>query len=166
MKIRIFTSGGSIDKHYSTKESGFIVGEPQVGVILREANASIQYEIESLIRKDSLELSNEDRRMIADKVRAAQERHILITHGTDTMIATALTLLDIPGKVIVLTGAIQPAAFKQSDAAFNIGCAIMALQTSPEGVYLAMNGRLFDPRFTSKNLALDRFEEIGKPART
>lgn len=166
MKIRIFTTGGSIDKNYSTRESSFIVGEPQVGVILGEANTSIQYEIESLVRKDSLELGDEDREIIAASVRAAPEKHILITHGTDTMVATALALLDIPEKVIVLTGAMQPAAFKQSDAAFNIGGAVMALQTLPEGVYLVMNGRLFDPRSTHKNLALDRFEETGDPAST
>jgi L-asparaginase len=158
MNIRIFTTGGSIDKSYSTSTSSFVVGEPQVGVILREANVSIQYEIESLVKKDSLELSEEDRRMIAEKVHSASESQILITHGTDTMVATAKALLDIPDKVIILTGAMQPASFKHSDAAFNIGCAMMALQTLPEGVYMVMNGRLFDPRHTRKNLAMDRFE--------
>lgn len=162
MKIKIFTAGGSIDKLYSTSASNFVVGEPQVEVILDEANASIQYEIESLVKKDSLDLREEDRQMIAEKVRSAPESHILITHGTDTMVATARALLDIPGKVIVLTGAMQPAAFKTSDAAFNIGCAVVALQTLPEGVYLVMNGLVFDPRRTRKNLDLDRFEVTGE----
>lgn len=158
LRIKIFTTGGSIDKMYSTQVSDFIVGRPQVEAILQEANTTIAYEIEALVMKDSLELSNDDRQLIANKVRAAPERHILITHGTDTMVATAQLLRDIPGKVIVLTGAMQPAAFKNSDAAFNIGGAVLALQTLPEGVYLVMNGRVFDPLNTRKNVLMDRFE--------
>lgn len=161
MKIKIITTGGSIDKIYSTQVSSFIVGAPQVEKILSESNVTFDYEVESLCRKDSLEMTPEDRRLVVEKARAAAERYILITHGTDTMIATAQALSEISGKVIVLTGAMQPAAFKQSDAGFNIGFAIAALQTLPEGVYLAMNGRIFDPHRTRKNVALDRFEEIG-----
>lgn len=162
MKIKIFTTGGSIDKTYSTQVSDFIVGDPQVDAILRAANASVEYDIETLVMKDSLELSDEDRWLIANKVRAAPERHILITHGTDTMAATAQSLQDIPGKVIVLTGAMQPAEFKHSDAAFNIGGAVLALQTLPEGVYVIMNGRVFDPHRTHKNIQMDRFETSGE----
>ena len=106
-------------------------------------------------------MTDEDRHLVADKVSAAAEGFILITHGTDTMIATAQVLLGIPGKVIVLTGAMQPAAFKQSDAAFNIGFAVAALQALPEGVYLVMNGKIFDPRRSRKNVKLDRFEEMS-----
>jgi len=159
--IKIFTAGGSIDKTYSTRVSDFIVGEPQIEQLLREANTTLEYAIEPLVIKDSLELSDDDRRLIADKVRSAAESHILITHGTDTMLATAQELQDIPGKVIVLTGAMQPAAFKHSDAAFNIGGALLALQTLPEGVYLVMNGRVFDPCRTHKNIQMDRFEASG-----
>lgn len=162
MDFRIFTTGGSIDKIYSTSASDFVVGDPQVEAILHEANTSFTYEVESLSNKDSLELTDEDRQLISSKVRSAAESRILITHGTDTMIATALALLDIPGKVIVLTGAMQPAAFKQSDAAFNVGCALIALQTLPHGVYLVMNGRLFDPRHARKNSNLDRFETTNE----
>jgi len=158
MKIKVFTTGGSIDKIYSTRESNFVVDEPQVAGIFQQANVGFEYEIAPLFRKDSLELSESDRWMITQKVRAAQERYILITHGTDTMIATALELLGIPDKVIVLTGAMQPAAFMHSDAAFNVGSAVVALQTLPEGVYVVMNGKVFDPRFARKNLEMDRFE--------
>jgi L-asparaginase len=158
MKIKVFTTGGSIDKIYSTRESNFVVDEPQVDGIFHQANVVFEYEIEPLFRKDSLELSESDRWVITQKVRAARERYILITHGTDTMIATALELLGIPEKVIVLTGAMQPAAFKYSDAAFNIGSAVIALQTLPEGVYVVMNGKVFDPRYARKNLEMDRFE--------
>jgi L-asparaginase len=159
-KIKIFTTGGSIDKVYSTQSSQFEVGAPQARLILDEANLSLEYTIEALLAKDSLEISDADREMIAGRVRAEACRYILITHGTDTMINTALVLTDIPGKVIVLTGAMQPAAFKRSDAAVNLGFALAALQMLPEGVYIAMNGRVFDPFKVRKNLQLDRFEEI------
>jgi L-asparaginase len=159
-KIKIFTTGGSIDKVYSTQSSQFEVGAPQARLILDEANLSLEYTIEALLAKDSLEISDADREMIAGRVRAEACRYILITHGTDTMIDTALVLTDIPGKVIVLTGAMQPAAFKRSDAAFNLGFALAAVQMLPEGVYIAMNGRVFDPLKARKNLQLDRFEEI------
>lgn len=159
MRIRIFTTGGSIDKIYSTKGSSFVVGEPQSGRILQEANVNLDYEVESLLRKDSLEITDDDRRVIFEKVKSDPHRHIVITHGTDTMILTAKMLCEIPDKVIVLTGAMQPAAFKRTDAAFNVGCAIIAVQTLPAGVYVVMSGRVFDPHKARKNLELDRFEE-------
>lgn len=159
MKIKIFTAGGSIDKYYSTQVSDFIVGNPQVEAILREANTTFDYDIETLVMKDSLELNDDDRQLIATRVRSAVEDHILITHGTDTMLATAQALHGIQGKVIIMTGAMQPAAFKHSDAAFNIGGAVLALQTLPEGVYLVMNGQVFDPLHTRKNVQMDRFED-------
>ena len=160
MQIKIFTTGGSIDKYYSTRESNYVVGDPQVVEILHEAHASIEYSLESLFKKDSLELNENDRLEILQKVRAAAERHILVTHGTDTLITTAKLLRQVTGKVIVLTGAMQPAAFKHSDAAFNVGGALIALQTLPEGVYIIMNGKVFDPADTRKNRDLDRFEAL------
>ena len=147
-----------MDKGYSTQESNFVIGEPVIGEILQEANVTIDFEIESLLKKDSLEMNDQDRHAILVKVSADPHRFIVITHGTDTMIQTAQTLGHIPGKVIVLTGAMQPAAFKKTDAAFNVGAAILAVQTLPEGVYIAMNGRIFDPNDTVKNVELDRFE--------
>ena len=160
-KIKIFTTGGSIDKVYSTQSSQFEVGAPQVRLILEEANLSLEYEIEALLAKDSLEITDADREMIAGRVREEACRYILITHGTDTVINTAVVLTDIPGKVIVLTGAMQPAAFKRSDAAFNLGFALAAVQMLPEGVYIAMNGQVFDPRKARKNVQSDRFEKIA-----
>ncbi len=159
MKVKIFTTGGSIDKGYSTKESDFIIGEPTIEQILIEANVTLDYEIVSLIKKDSLEISDDDRRAIYEMVKTDPNRYIVITHGTDTMIQTAQALSQIPNKVIVLAGAMQPSAFKVSDAAFNVGGAILAVQTLPEGVYIVMNGRIFNPQESIKNLELDRFEE-------
>lgn len=160
MVIQIFTTGGSIDKYYSTQESDFIVGEPAIGNVLDAGNVTIDYHIAPLLHKDSLDITDADRQAIVQAVRDTTHRHIVITHGTDTMVETALTLASIPDKVIVLTGAMQPAAFTQSDAPFNVGCAIMAVQTLPAGVYITMNGRIFDPQTTAKNVAADRFERI------
>ena len=159
VNIKIITTGGSIDKYYSTQTSDFEVGDPQIRAILDQANVAVDYEVESLIKKDSLQLTDRDRVVIHDKVKNDPHHRILITHGTDTMIETGLSLLDIPGKVIVITGAMQPAVFRETDAHFNIGCAFIALQTLSEGVYIVMNGRLFDPFKTRKSVEMDRFEE-------
>jgi L-asparaginase len=163
MHVKIFTTGGSLDKGYSTRESDFLVMAPQIGGILKAAGVTLTYEIEPLLRKDSLEITEEDRDLVAKKVRADPCRHILVTHGTDTMALTGRRLSGIPDKTIVLTGAMQPAAFKESDAAFNVGFALAALQTLPPGVYLAMNGRIFDPQNVRKNLELDLFEAEESP---
>lgn len=161
MTVKIFTTGGSLDKGYSTQDSAFVVQGPQIRAILEEANVTFDYEVESLFQKDSLEISDPDRQRILEKVRADPASHILITHGTDTMAETGRLLSSVRGKTIVLTGAMQPATFKQTDAHFNIGFALAALRTLPEGVYLAMNGALFDPHNVRKNMELDRFEGPG-----
>ena len=160
MKIKIFTVGGSIDKFYSTQKSAFVVGDPQIQNILQEANAVLDVEIEPLFKKDSMDVTENDRLIILEKVKSDPNCHIVITHGTDTMISTARALCSIPDKVIVLTGAMQPAAFKKTDAAFNIGTAIVAVQILPDGVYVVMNGKVFNPNKVAKNLVLNRFEKI------
>ena len=159
MKIKVFTTGGSVDKGYSTRHSDFIVQEPQVGDILEDANVNLEYDIESLVMKDSLELSEGDRELIAARVEDDPCGRILITHGTDTMAETGRRLVSVKGKTIVLTGAIQPASFKRTDAHFNVGFAVAALQILPEGIYLAMNGSIFEPGQVRKNNESDRFEE-------
>jgi L-asparaginase len=110
------------------------------------------------MRKDSLDLTDADRRLIRDTIAAVPHRHFVVTHGTDTMLDTARVLQTLSDKVIVLTGAMQPARFRFTDAVFNIGCALMAVQLLPPGVYVAMNGRIFDPRKTVKNRAQNCFE--------
>jgi len=160
MKIKIYTMGGTIDKTYFDKKSVYQVGEPQIVTILEEMNVTVDYECESLIRKDSLDMTDEDRLLLYDKISTDSCGHIVITHGTDTMIESANMVLTIKDKVIVFTGAIRPADFKSSDAAFNIGSALAAVQILPNGVYIAMNGRIFDPTKVRKNLEFNRFEEI------
>lgn len=160
MKIKIFTVGGTIDKVYFDRESTYEVGEPKIGEILAEAHVNLEYEIASLLHKDSLDMTDEDRRLICDRVASDDHGRIVLTHGTDTMIQTARQLKAIPDKVMVLTGSMEPARFKHSDAAFNIGCAVAAVQILDPGVYIAMNGRIFDPDRIRKNRERNWFEEV------
>lgn len=158
MKVKIFTTGGSLDKGYSTKESAFVVQDPQIETVLRDANVSVEYEIEPLLKKDSLELTDEDRALIVRRVSEETTERVLITHGTDTMALTGQRLGVVKGKTIVLTGSMQPASFKHTDAHFNVGFALAALSILPHGVYLAVNGCIFHPDRVKKNPELDRFE--------
>ncbi len=160
MKVTIFCVGGTIDKIYFDAKSEYEVGAPAVGRLLREMKANIDYEVVSLMSKDSLEMSDEDRATIARAVADSAQDKIIITHGTDTMTTTAQQLKKITGKTIVLTGALAPAIFKDSDAAFNIGCALATVQCAGPGVYIAMNGRVFDADKVRKDVDQNRFVEI------
>ena len=160
MTLHIITTGGTIDKVYFDARSEYEVGSPQVTEILREAHVTFDYTLESVLRKDSLELTDTDRQLIRSHAAATTADRVLITHGTDTMVETARVLEGIPGKTVVLTGSMQPARFRNTDAVFNIGVAIGAVQCLPPGVYLAMNGRVFDPRRIRKNAARHAFEEV------
>jgi L-asparaginase len=161
MKIKIFTTGGTIDKIYFDAKSQYEVGMSCIDTILREGGVSFTYEIESLLRKDSLDITEEDRAFIKSRVAADPTDKILITHGTDTMVETARVLSTIPHKTIVLTGSLSPATFKVSDAPFNVGCALGALQTLPPGTYIAINGKVFNPFNVRKNRELNQFEPVS-----
>ncbi len=156
--IKIFTTGGTIDKVYFDARSEYEVGEPQIADILKEAGVQVAYEIAILFRKDSLDMTDDDRRVIFERVRDDPSGRILITHGTDTIVETAKRLERIEGKTTVLVGSLSPARFKRSDAEFNIGFAFAAVQVLPPGVYIAMNGRIFDPEHVIKNRSMNRFE--------
>jgi L-asparaginase len=160
MNIKIYTVGGTIDKVYFDRKSAYEVGESNIGEILKEANVNLEYEISSILHKDSLDMTDEDRRLIFNTISSDAHRHIVVTHGTDTMIQTAKKLKAVVGKVIVLTGAMEPARFKHSDAVFNIGGAVAAVQVLKPGAYIAMNGRIFDPDHVKKNLERNRFEDL------
>ena len=161
MKIKVFTTGGTIDKVYFDQKSEFQVGDPQIDVLLREANVSFDFDVESVLRKDSLDLTAEDRQVILEAVKRDPAERVIVTHGTDTMVETANVLKDCPGKVIVLTGAMQPARLRSSDALFNVGFAAACVQLLPHGVYIAMNGRIFEPVNVRKNVAESRFETLS-----
>ncbi len=159
-ELKIFATGGTLDKIYFDKKNEYQVGEPTVHEVLSRGHVVFNYEVESLLRKDSLDMTDEDRKMIFEKVSKAPERYILITHGTDTMVETAKVLQGITDKTIVLTGSLEPARFRGSDADFNIGCAIGAVQSLDPGVYIALNGRIWNPLRSKKNVGLNRFEDV------
>lgn len=156
--LQIITTGGTIDKIYYDDKSDYQIGEPEIGRILRDMNVAFEWHIQPLMRKDSLHIDDADRAQIRAAVTGAEDRYFLITHGTDTMVDTAGALADCGERVIVLTGALNPARFIGSDAVFNIGCAVGAVQTLPPGVWIVMNGRIWDPRKVRKNRAENRFE--------
>lgn len=159
MDLKIFTTGGTIDKVYFDAKSEYTVGDPQIAAILDDANVTVDYAAETLFRKDSLDLTDEDRAEIVRRVREEPCDRILVTHGTDTMAATARAIEEEgSGKTVVLVGSLAPARFKESDAVFNIGFAVAAAQTLPPGVYVAMNGRVFPANEVRKNREANRFE--------
>jgi L-asparaginase len=159
-QLCIVTTGGTIDKVYFDDKSDFQVGEPQIGRILQELGVAFGFNVIPIIRKDSLHLTDADRELLRQAIVAQPARHVLVTHGTDTMVDTAKVLATIPDKTIVLTGALNPARFRGSDAEFNIGTAVGAVQCLPPGVYIAMNGRVWDPGKVRKNVAANRFEAV------
>ena len=164
MHIKILATGGTFDKIYYDAKSDFHIGEPMATAVLEEANVDFDFEVESILEKDSLEITEQDQEHIRQKVIAQSSDKIIITHGTDTMVETAQCLQNIEGKTIIIVGAMQPARMRYSDAGFNIGFACSAVQIMPTGVYIAMNGKLFDPQTTRKNVALSRFESTDSGA--
>ena len=160
--IKILTTGGTIDKIYFDAKSTYEVGAPNIEKVLSELPLSIEYSVASVLRKDSLEITADDREIILQAVRDVDEKLIIITHGTDTMVETAKTLQNVEGKTILLTGSLEPALFKTSDAMFNIGCAIAAVQTLPTGAYITMNGRIFESNNVVKDLEISRFVTLDE----
>ena len=160
-QLTIVTTGGTIDKIYFDDKSDYKIGAPQIGEILGQLGVAFEFTVIPIMRKDSLHMGPNDRAAVRSTIEQQPGRFVLVTHGTDTMVDTAKALVDIKGKVIVLTGALNPARFQGSDAVFNIGCAVAAVQTLPDGVYITMNGRVWDPAKVRKNRDANRFEDIG-----
>jgi L-asparaginase len=158
MFIRFITTGGTIDKIYFDAMSRFEVGDPLLKHILSDALVGFEYDIVPLFQKDSLELTDADRAAIRRYIEKDDARRIVITHGTDTMAQTAAELRSIRDKSIVLTGALSPARFRSTDAVFNVGMAVAAVQLVDPGVYIAMNGRIFAEGEVLKNRDTNRFE--------
>jgi L-asparaginase len=142
-ELAILTTGGTIDKVYFDALSEFQVGETVVPQILRAGLVRSDIRVETLMGKDSLDMTDADRAVIREAVMRAPEHGIIITHGTDTMTETARALQGVADKTIVLVGALSPARFAHSDAHFNLGMAVAAAQLAPPGVWIAMNGTVF-----------------------
>jgi L-asparaginase len=158
--IQVFTAGGTIDKIYFDGTSEYEVGNSVLDQLLRDARVAVGVEVVELLRKDSLELTDEDRVMIRAAVAATPCERVVITHGTDTMTDTAAVLADVPDKVMVLTGSFAPARFATTDAAFNVGMAFAAVQTLRPGVYIAMSGQVFDALRVRKDRSQMRFVSL------
>lgn len=158
MRIKFITTGGTIDKIYFDDLSQFEVGESQVQHILAEGLVDFDFDVVPLMHKDSLEITDDDRRRLSDYIAQDDATHYVVTHGTDSMPATADVLGRLEGKTIVLTGALSPARFKTTDAVFNVGMAVAAVQVAEPGVYIAMSGQVFEAGAVRKNRAKNKFE--------
>jgi len=164
--ITFFTTGGTFDKVYFDANSEFSIGDTQVSPILEEGNVTAEYQVKELLRKDSLEITDNDRAVIAQQVIDCESSHIIITHGTDTMSDTAKVIAEAckhqsQKKTIVLVGAMQPARLRVTDAPFNLGFALAAVQLLPADIYIAMNGNIFHHSNVTKNLSKARFETLN-----
>ena len=155
--IVVVTTGGTIDKAYFDALSQYQVGETVVARLLSTGQVTHPYRIVEALRKDSLELTDDDRTALVAQISALNSDRIIVTHGTDTMTESARALAAIQGKTIVLTGALAPARFAESDAPFNLGMAFAAVQILPAGVYITMSGQVFRGDQVRKDRANARF---------
>lgn len=161
MTIRIFVTGGTFDKEYDELEGKLFFKDTHLHEMLQLGRCKLKAEIRTLMMIDSLEMTDQDREIIVENCLKCGESRIVITHGTDTMEATAHSLgKAVPDKTIVLTGAMIPYKFGSSDGLFNLGSALAFVQTLPCGVYIAMNGRCFTWNNVHKNRDSGEFEEI------
>ncbi len=160
--IRVLVTGGTFDKEYDELHGKLYFKDTHLPEMLRTARCRVEVRVRTLMMIDSLEMTEADRRAIADQCRACEEARIVITHGTDTMADTARALIAAGlGKTVVLTGAMIPWAFGSSDGLFNLGSALSFAQALPAGVYVAMNGRCFPGDRVRKNRDTGVFEEAG-----
>ena len=165
MGIRLFITGGTFDKAYDEIHGRLYFEDTHLPEMLRMGRCRLNVEIRTLMMVDSLEMSEADRELIARNCREVEESQIVITHGTDTMVATARVLArEVPGKTVVLTGAMIPIAFGSSDGLFNLGGALAAAQALPPGVYVVMNGRVFPWDDVRKNRETGVFERLQPPS--
>ncbi len=159
--IRLFVTGGTFDKEYDEIHGRLQFGDTHLPEMLDMGRCRLDVNVRTLMMVDSLEMTAADRDMIARNCRDVPERHIVITHGTDTMVETARVLANgVPEKTIVLTGAMIPIAFGSSDGLFNLGGSLTAVQVLPPGVYIAMNGRIFPWDDVRKNRDTGVFEPL------
>ncbi len=161
MKIVFIQTGGTIDKDYPRTQKGyaFEIKEPAVERILQKVHPNFEYKTIPLLKKDSQDITEQDRQRIGETCETAATDKIVITHGTDTMLETAHKLSVIKNKVIILTGAMKPERFADSDASFNVGTAIGAINILTKGVYVAMNGRIYPWNKVMRNQKTGQFVE-------
>jgi len=159
--LEILTTGGTIDKVYFDKKSNYEVGDPFVEELLHKMNVNISFKVKSLMKIDSLDMTDTHREEILNYVKNSTANNFLITHGTDSIVETAIYLKKISDKTIVLTGSLKPAIFIDNDAIFNVGSALTSAQILKNGVYIVINGQVFNPDNVRKNLEKNIFETIN-----
>jgi len=159
--LEILTTGGTIDKVYFDKKSNYEVGDPFVEELLHKMNVNISFKVKSLMRIDSLDMTDIHREEILNYIMNSNANNFLITHGTDSIVETAIYLKKISDKTIVLTGSLKPAIFIDNDAIFNVGSALTSAQILKKGVYIVINGQVFNPDNVRKNLEKNIFETIN-----
>ena len=159
--LEILTTGGTIDKVYFDKKSNYEVGDPFVEKLLHKMNVNISFKVKSLMKIDSLDMTDIDREEILNYIKNSNANNFLITHGTDSIVETAIYLKKISDKTIVLTGSLKPAIFIDNDAIFNVGSALTSAQILKNGVYIVINGQVFNPDNVRKNLEKNIFETIN-----
>jgi L-asparaginase len=164
--LLLLTTGGTIDKQYFDALSQYQITDTMVERLLQVARVTLPYRIVEVARKDSLDLDDADRARLVEAARSADAERIIITHGTDTMTLSAAALRAVAGKTIVLVGALTPARFAESDAAFNLGMAFAAAQLAAPGVYITMNGTVFPAGDVVKDRALGAFRHPGRSGPT
>jgi len=163
MSIRIFITGGTFDKEYNELNGQLYFKDTHILELLKLGRCRVDVDIRTLMMVDSLEMTDDDRQLIARQCQNSEEDQIIITHGTDTMAETAAVLAkETKDKTIVLTGAMIPYKFGSSDGLFNLGSALAFVQALPKGVYVAMNGRYFTWDNVRKNKQTGGFEEVNK----
>lgn len=162
MKVLFIQTGGTIDKDYPkvTKGYAFDISTPAIERVLPLANPTFEYEVMPLLQKDSQEITLEDREKIKAACLNSEYSKIIITHGTDTMIETGHYLKEVP-KAIVITGAMRPERFSNSDASFNIGTALGIINMIESGVYICMNGVAYPIDEVDRNMETGQFIKKG-----
>jgi L-asparaginase len=160
MRIRILVTGGTFDKQYDELTGRLFFRNTHVPEMLERGRCRLDVTVETVMMVDSLDLDDEGRGVIVERCRASDERAIVVTHGTDTMVDTACAIAAqrLDEKTIVLTGAMVPYAFGSSDGLFNLGSAVSFAQVLQPGVYVAMNGRFFLWDRVRKNRESGTFE--------
>ncbi len=153
MKILFIQTGGTIDKDYPKTNDGyaFEIGEPAVSRVLNKVQPGFEYEIVSILCKDSLDITDADRAKLKSHILSSSFTKIIVTHGSDTMPDTARFLGIVENKTIIFTGSYKPERFKESDADFNLGIAVGAMNVLGEGTFIAMNGNIMPPDNCFKN---------------
>lgn len=162
--IALLICGGTLDKDYASISGELTFNQTHLPDILHQANCLLAIRQQVVMLKDSLQMDSADRELLYQACLHCTEQKIVITHGTDTMTLSAQRLLQditqLAHKTIVFTGAMRPFRLGQSDASFNLGCALMAAQIAAEGVWITMHGQLFHAHGVHKNRAIGQFEAL------